>query len=234
MKTITQLTKNKIIDAFKEAEQDKSGLREFERDLYGASGRKTRHAINNICGVKDNLTYLELGVYRGSTLVAANYDNKLTTYAIDDFTIDIKEPKQYKENGWNNARQATKDLLDRYNFSNVNIIEEEANSVDTKKIAKKVDIVHYDLDEHHASVEQVLRHYLSVFDKHTILMFSNWNSNGVRNSFAQFKKTPGIEVEMLFEKLSSATADSLNWYNGFAVFLFTLNAKEVEKEVKND
>lgn len=234
MKTITQLTKNKIIEAFHTAESDKSGLREFERDLYGASGRKTRHAINNICGIKEGLTYLELGVYRGSTLVAANYNNKLTTYAVDDFTMDIKEPKQYKESGWNNARQATVDLLNRYKFSNVNIIEEDAFKVDVKKIAKKVDIIHYDLDEHHANVEQILRKYLSVFDKHTVLMFSNWNSNGVRKAFAQFTKTPGIEIEPLFEKLSNNAGDNMNWYNGFAVFLFTLNTKEVEKEVKND
>ena len=73
MKTITQVTKDKLADSFRQAELDKSNLREFDRDLYGASGRKIKHAINNICSIKDNLTYLELGVYRGSTLIAANF-----------------------------------------------------------------------------------------------------------------------------------------------------------------
>lgn len=232
MKTITQITKNKIIEAFHQAELDKSGLREFERDLYGASGRKIKHAINNICAVKDNLTHLELGVYRGSTLVAANYNNKITCYAVDDFTIEIIEPRPYKESGWNNVRNACKEMIERYKL-NINFYESDATKLDVKKIAKKLDTIHFDLEEDHGNIENVLRHYLSVFDKHTIIMISNWNSKGLRNSFTRFSQSPGIEVEPLMEKLSSTTGDSMNWYNGFAVFLVTIDSKELEKEETN-
>ena len=45
MKTITQVLKDKIAGSFHQAELDKSNLREFDRDLYGASGRKIKHAI---------------------------------------------------------------------------------------------------------------------------------------------------------------------------------------------
>ena len=106
--------KNSIIEAFHLAELDKSKLREVERDLYGNSGRKIRHTINNICSIKENAVYVELGVYRGSTLVAANYGNKLISYAIDDFSIDIKEADNYKETGWNNPRIAVKELIQKY------------------------------------------------------------------------------------------------------------------------
>ena len=40
MKTVTQVLKDKIKESFHLAELDRSNLREFDRDLYGASGRK--------------------------------------------------------------------------------------------------------------------------------------------------------------------------------------------------
>lgn len=230
MKIITQQTKDIIKEAFYLAELDKSKLREFDRDLYGNSGNRIKHTINNICGFKENLVYVELGVYRGSTLIAANYQNKLISYGIDDFTIDMKEGDWYKETGWNNPKIAVKELLDRYKFSNVTLFESEATKLDIKKIPKKIDILHYDLDQHHANVEQVLRHYILSFDKYTILLISNWNSIHIRNSFANFAyRTPDIEVEKIAEQLSSTTGDSLNWYNGFAAFVFNFKTKETEK-----
>jgi hypothetical protein len=238
MKTMTQLIKSKITDSFHQAELDKSKLREFDRDLYGASGKKVKHAINNICSIKDNLTYLELGVYRGATLIAANFRNTITTYAVDDFTIDQKEANPFNENSWSNPRFATEELIARYRSSDklsnlITVIKEEATKVDLKNIPKKIDVLHYDLDEHHANLESVLRHYIPVLDKHTVLMVSNWNSKGVRNAYSRFSKTPGVEVELLNEKVSFTTADSDNWYNGFSVSLVTIN-KETKKEETND
>lgn len=240
MKVITQTIKDKIIESFHLAEQDKSNLREFDRDLYGSSGKKIKHAINNICSIKDNLTYLELGVYRGSTLIAANFRNTITSYAIDDYTIDQKEATPYREQGWNNPKQAVEDLLDRYRNSEklqnpINLLNSEATKVNIKSIPKKIDIIHYDLDEHHANLESVLRHYLPIFDKYVILMVSNWNSLGVRNAYTRFSNTPGIEVELLKEKVSFTTGDSMNWYNGFSVSLISLGSiKEEKKEEVND
>jgi hypothetical protein len=240
MKTVTQVLKDKIKESFHLAELDRSNLREFDRDLYGASGRKIKHCINNICGLKDNLTYLELGVYRGSTLIAANFRNSITTYAVDDYTIDQKEANPYKETGWTNPRQAVVELIDRYKNSEklqniINLIDSEASKVNLKSIPRKVDVVHYDLEEHHANLESVLRHYIPIFDKHFILMVSNWNSQGVRTAYSRFAKSPGIDVELLAEKVSFTTGDSLNWYNGFSVSLVTISAaKEEKKEETND
>ena len=238
MKIMTQVLKDKVAGSFHQAELDKSNLREFDRDLYGASGRKIKHAINNICGVKDNLTYLELGAYRGSTLIAANFRNNITSYAVDDFTIDEKEANPYKEQGWNNPKQALDDLIDRYRKSDkldnvINIINSEATKVNLKLLPKKIDIIHYDLENHHANLESILRYYLPVFDKYTLLLVSNWNSTGIRNSYKRFSNSPGIEVELLNEKLSHNTADNTNWYNGFSVSLITINAKEEKKEETN-
>jgi len=238
MKTITQVIKDKLAASLYQAESDKSNLREFDRDLYGTTGRKIKHAINNICGIKDNMTYLELGIYRGSTLIAANFRNNITTYAVDDFTIDPKEADNYKESGWSNPRYAVDDLIARYRKSDkldnvINIFNCEAKKVDLKLIPRKIDIIHYDLDFHHADLESVLRYYLPVFDKYTVLLVSGWNSETTRNSYKRFSNSPGIDVELLNEKLSHTTSDSMHWYNGFSVSLVTINSKEDKKEENN-
>lgn len=235
MKTISEITKDNIKQAFYLAEQDKSNLREFERDLYGFSGRKVRHTINNICSIKDKMSYLELGVYRGSTLIAANFRTKVVqSYGIDDFTIDQKEANPYNENGWNNPRIVTEELLDRYKKefklpTQVKLINSEARKVDLSTI-KKVDVIHYDLDEHHAGVESLLRYYLPVFDKHTILLISNWNSQGVRNSYKNFAKTPGLCVELVCEQLSFSTGNTENWYNGLSASLVSFESEESKSD----
>ena len=117
----------------------------------------------------------------------------------------------------------------------INLIDSEATKVNLKSIPKKIDIVHYDLEEHHCNLESVLRYYLPVFDKYVVLLVSNWNSSSVRNAYTRFANTPGIEVELLNQKLSHTTADSMNWYNGFSVSLVTINSlEEKKKEESND
>jgi hypothetical protein len=231
MKTISEVTTQNIKQAFYDAEQDKSNLREFERDLYGFSGAKIRHTINNICSIKEKMSYLELGVYRGSTLIAANFrTNVVQSYGIDDFTIDHKEATPYKPEGWSNPRIVAEDLLERYKkeFSTqtqVKLINSEARKTELSQL-RKVDIIHYDLEEHHAGVESTLRYFLPKFDKHVILLISNWNSAGVRTSYKNFAKTPGLKVELVEEKLSSSTGNTETWYNGFSASLVSFVDEE--------
>lgn len=235
MKIVNDVTKQNIQQAFYDAEQDKSNLREFERDLYGFSGRKVRHAINNICSLKEKMVYLELGVYRASTLIAANFRSNVSqSYGVDDFTIDSKEANPYNEQGWNNPRIVAEELIERYKkeFSSPNqvkLIKSEARKVDLTQL-RKVDVIHYDLDEHHAGVESILRYYLPKFDKHTILLISNWNSQGVRNSYRNFAKTPGLKVELVAEQLSFSTGNTENWYNGLSASIVSFE----EEEITND
>ena len=226
MKVVTAQTKKALNDAIFMAEQDKSNLTEFERDLYGNSGRKVKHAINNVCNIKENSVYLELGIYRGSTLISALYDTKVSTaYAVDDYTIDQKEGHPYRESGWNNVRNAFSELTTTHRLSNLlkpTIIESTADKVDVKKLVKKLDIIHYDLDEHHTNLESTMRHYIPILDKFTILLISNWNSKGVRDAWKRLGQTPGLDIELVVEKQSSNTGDTANWYNGFSISVIEL------------
>ena len=232
MKSITKEKIEELKKAFYQAEHDKSNLREFDRDLYGASGHKIKHLINNLASTVSNSTFLEFGIYRGSTMVAALYETKVKKwYGIDDFTLDYKEADFYKKSGWSNARATANELLAiRYSDIRIDpkreivIIEKEAKLVDITDLPKTVDFIHYDLDTHHATVESILRMYLKIFDTYTVLIVANWNAKGVRASFSNFQKTPGLIFTDLGHKQSRNTADNENWYNGVSLWL-------VEKEL---
>jgi hypothetical protein len=219
--------KDNIVEAFHKAELDKSNLREHERDLYGESSKKIRHTINNICGLKENLAFLELGAYRGSTTIAANYGNKIISFIVDDFTMDQKETTTYKETSWNNVKLAFEDITSKYPFKkDIVLFSVEATKVPLELITKKISLIHYDLNEHHTSIGTVIKYYLPVLDNFSILMISNWNSQGLRRNFNSFfEANENIKAELIQEKLSTTTGDSDNWYNGFAVFSLTLTNK---------
>jgi hypothetical protein len=222
MKIITTILKNKIAQAFMDAEGDVSGLTDRERELYGYSGVRTRNLINNLCDIKNDLTYLELGCYRGATLIAATFRNKITAYAVDDFTIDTKEGKPYKETGWSNPRLALDDLMGRYlsrdcKDSRVQLINSPAMKVNLDTINMPIDIVHYDLDLHHADINDCLTYFAPVLDKHFVLVISNWNSSGLKDSYQRLLDNDMFEVEIVYSKDNGHTADTENWYNGVAL-----------------
>ncbi len=57
--------------------------------VEGMSSVKGRHLLNNLCAVNPRLDptrYLEIGLWKGSTLCAATFSNPIEVVAIDDFS----------------------------------------------------------------------------------------------------------------------------------------------------
>ena len=95
-------------------DSEKSKLTDSERELHGQSSIKLKSFLNNICG-KDGTRYLELGVYKASTLIAALYGNpKTEAVGIENFTFDFREPQKYMEEGWPNMKSHLYDVLQKY------------------------------------------------------------------------------------------------------------------------
>ena len=70
--------------------------------------------LNNLCA-KDGTRYLELGVYKASTLISAAYGNpKTKVVGIENFTFDYREPKKYMKEGWPNMKSHMYDVLQKY------------------------------------------------------------------------------------------------------------------------
>ncbi len=75
----------KLEEQIKKSENLKSKLTEEILAIEGMSSPKTKHLLNNLCTNSSN--WLEIGSYRGCTLIAAAYQNINTRiWAVDNFS----------------------------------------------------------------------------------------------------------------------------------------------------
>ena len=107
--------------------------------------------LNNLCS-KDATRYLELGTYRGSTLISALYGNlKSHAVGVDDFSYDFREPKKIApdDNGWSNVKSGLYDILKKYELiddipsKNLKIIESKFEDISWSS-QPKVDLIFCD------------------------------------------------------------------------------------------
>ena len=111
-----------------DAENYKSKINNFCKDVQGMTGEKTRHFYNNICTL-DNCRYLEIGVFKGSSSCSALYNNDITAVFIDNFQM---------------SKPHNEEILVKNNFiSNINnvkgkneilFLEENCWNVDVEKL----------------------------------------------------------------------------------------------------
>ena len=83
---LTAIAKN----AIEQAIAGKSKLNKEALAVDGMSSIKSRHMLNNLCDFP-GAVYLEIGSWKGSTIIAASYNNKGDFYAIDSFQKRFKQ-----------------------------------------------------------------------------------------------------------------------------------------------
>lgn len=165
---MNKLSHDFIRVALKKADGENSKLTDFERNyLFGLSSIKLRCLLNNLCA-KGNINYLELGAYRGATLISAMFENKdVTAVAVENFKYDPREPKklapdviELNDDGseksrtpsiWDNMKSGLEDVINKYttrkevNGDNLTIIQADFQDVDWSE-QPKFDLVFFDID----------------------------------------------------------------------------------------
>ena len=167
------------------ADAEKSKLTDSERELYGQSSTKLKTFLNNICS-KDNTRYLELGVYRGSTMVSAMYGNKtLQTVGVENFKYDKKEPQYFMEDGWPNMKSQMYDVFQEYQFvddvntDNLKIIESNFEDIAWSAQAK-FDVIFMDIDPITPEIyDNFFKKVFNAFSRHCVVIFSNYSSEEI-------------------------------------------------------
>lgn len=87
-----------VKESLENAEQGRSKLPGEVEVLNGMSSQKIRRFLNNLCSYGP-CKYLEIGVWSGSTLVPAMYDNDVQAVAIDNFSQFQEQNPREQLNG---------------------------------------------------------------------------------------------------------------------------------------
>ena len=90
MNNLEKQLKNHKDTSIEDAMNNKSKITADIIRLPGMSSPWNRHLMNNICNI-ENLSYLEIGCWWGSTFISANYQNNpIQSIAIDKIMELVK------------------------------------------------------------------------------------------------------------------------------------------------
>ena len=146
-----------------------------EEKLFGLSGSSFRHLMNNLANLK-GANYLEVGVWKGSTLISTIFGNENLlneVHAIDNFSEFDEDGTVEKEFNW----QLDKFLPNTKHV--VNFHKEDAFKIDLKKLPK-FDIFFY--DGHHSEESQYLafKYFEDRLADTCIVIVDDWEQRQVR------------------------------------------------------
>lgn len=186
--------------------------------LEGYSSVKVRHFLNNLCSLP-NTSYLEIGVWKGSTFISALYGNQSTVIqaiGIDNWSKFGGPYTEFKAN------------VEKY-ISNINyeFYSEDSFKFDIQKISQPVNVYFYDGDHSALSQEMAFTYFNDVLDDVFIAVVDDWNFPAVpEGTHSAFEK---LNYEVLFEKVLPAkhNRDINNWWNGLYVAVIRKNVEDL-------
>ncbi len=200
---------NAIETSIELAEQGKSKLTEEILAMEGMSGNKSRHFLNNLLN-RGEVRYLEIGTWKGSTLVASHYLNSIQySIAIDNFSQYGGPREEFKEN--------CKKFLGKV----PNFIDGDCFLIDPVKYdISDINIYFYDGEHSSESQRKALQHYYSQVCNEFVFMVDDWNWESVQLGTNQAIQHTGAEV--LYKKeifTDNHAGDRAGWWNGWGIFV---------------
>jgi len=187
-------------------------------EYKGMTGTKTRHLYNNMLSYIDDVRYLEIGTWYGSSSISAIYKNKVQALFIDNWSQFGGDPNIFME-----ALQKYEGDSDLYLIEN-NCWEVELNSLD-----KKFNIYLYDGGHTESDHYKSLEYYLPILDDTFVFMVDDWCWGDVRDGTMRAIRDLGLKIHFRHEEFLSS--DDLigmpkhkgkeSWWNGVAIFLLS-------------
>jgi len=213
MDELVEKYKNHIENCILKAEKYESLINNEIYSLDGMSGYKTRHFYNNLLNT-DDARYLEIGMWKGSSLCSAMYKNKADIVCIDNFS-EFGGPKgEFLYN------------LNKFKGDNsVLFLDEDCFTVDISKINKR-NIYLYDGNHSYESQYKALTHFYDCLDDIFIFIVDDWNCDIIRES--TLTVINDLKLKKLYEKEIRLTFDNSHtpheiaikdWWNGIYITL---------------
>jgi hypothetical protein len=184
--------------------------------LPGMSSPLVRHFLNNLCSLP-KLNYLEIGCWKGSTLVSALYGNKqtlCTAIAIDNWSTCNEKP--IKDIFMRAIQTYLRDYPLRF-------FEQECFSVDlANAFHEPINVYFYDANHNALSHKKAFTYFNSIFADVFIAVVDDWNWERVRQGTrSAFKR---LNYHIAYEQEFFTSGNNPNdWWNGLYVAIVRKN-----------
>lgn len=189
---------------------ESSKLQQDILDIQGMSSRKVRHFLNNLCSFPKS-SYLEIGCWKGSTLLSALYGNNLDAIGVDDWSqLFYGDPNQKKEFYQN----ASSYLLN----GNLIFLESDCFKLDCSQVFRRpVNIYFYDGNHSFESQRKAFVYFNSVLDNLFVAVVDDWNWGNVQGGTKAAFQELGYHVLFEAELPARYNQDTEFWWNGLYV-----------------
>jgi hypothetical protein len=179
--------------------------------IQGFSSPKVRHFLNNLLNLP-GASYLEIGTYKGSTLVSALHGNEKIinrALAIDNFT-EFDGPRQELHNNVENFIDYS---TFRFDFIDGDCWAEAVNLTGTFNI--------YFYDGHHEEEDQykAFTEYNHLLESPHIAVIDDYNWGPVRAGTERAFKDLNYRVARGWELPARYNGDVQQWWHGLGVFI---------------
>lgn len=199
-KLLPELIENAILMG----QQEKSKLTHKTFDAPGFTSPKIRHLLNNLGQIPGN-HYLEIGVHKGATFIATNFENELeSSFAIDNWSEFAQDGDTKKEFLYHTGK-----LL---NPSKFKFYEQDCFSLKKEQFPNLINFYLYDGCHSYESQYKSLEYFYPFLDDVFIFLVDDWNWPDPQKGTRQAIKD--LKLNILYEK-------ELNegWWNGLFVSL---------------
>jgi hypothetical protein len=186
-----------------------SNLDDHVFSIEGFSGKSFKHFLNNLLFEANGMSYLEIGVWKGSTTIAALYKNteKLKYHLIDNFS-EFGGPKNEFENNFQ-----------MYLNRESNVIDNDCFKVDKQKYKiKNIDIYFYDGPHEEHEHFNALKYYHECMNDNFIYIVDDWNWQKVKSGTYRAINELKLKTNKFIE-YHTAFPNSETWWNGCGIFV---------------
>lgn len=209
------------------ADNERSKLTERERELHGLSSIRLRCLINNLCAA-EKCNYLEVGAYKGATLIAAARGNDVKVVGVDNFKYDDREPNKWSPEGyiWDNMKSQLEANIDRYrlqpdviNGEDISIIQSDFQEADLPK--NKFNVCFFDVSPINAAVyDAFFEKILPSLAQSSVVVFSQQSNNSHATQLNEAMVNHSAKFNSQFDevRVSGSNADATRYYSGIRVF----------------
>lgn len=175
--------------------------------LEGMSSEPVRHLLNNLCSIR-KANYLEIGSWKGASLISSGYGNKINQFAIDNWSQFDGPSDIFYSNVKSLLRKRPPIFWDIDCFSPEASTLLEPNSIHI-----------YLFDGEHSEESQYLafKHYHHVFKDTFIAIVDDYNLPAVQKGTQRAIKDLGYQKLYEKELFSKYNGDLSSWWNGLYI-----------------
>jgi hypothetical protein len=220
--------------SIEQADNERAKISERERELFGLSSLRLKCLVNNLCAA-EKTNYLEIGVYKGATIISAVMGNDVKAVGVDNFQYDEREPKRWAPEGfiWDNVKSQLEANIKRYDNhpetkipGSINLIQSSFEEVDWVK-QPKFNVVLFDISPINQKVyDDFFDNVLVALAQESVVVFTGQSNaqHAEELNKSLIRHNDKIEVQYSEIRVSGGMADASKYYSGIRIIGFKKKA----------